>query len=234
MTWNPEDQNWELVSTEMHHKGFALVRSVLTDAECEGLKAEYDKVEAYRKTVVMERYRFGVGEYKYFDYPLPGIVGELRTSVYPKLAPIAETWFSALRLQGVFPPTHAGFLEQCRRRGQQKAAPLILKYGKGGFNTLHQDLYGEVYFPMQAVLFLSRPGTDYTGGEFVMIRQVPRAQSRAIVLKPGKGDMLIFTTQFKPGKGIRGYYRIGMKHGVSEVMSGERFTLGIIFHDAVS
>jgi hypothetical protein len=233
MIRNLEDIDWELVSARMQLNGFAVVPGVLADEECEALKAGYD-TGAYRKTVVMERYRFGAGEYKYFDYPLPDIVAELRASVYPRLAPVAKAWFSALNLQGAFPPTHAGFLEECRRHGQQQPAPLILKYGKGGFNTLHQDLYGEVYFPMQAVLFLSRPGTDYTGGEFVMTRQVPRAQSQAIVLTPGKGDMLIFTTRFKPAKGTRGYYRTGMKHGVSEVLRGERFTLGIIFHDAVS
>ncbi|WP_225975192.1 2OG-Fe(II) oxygenase [Anseongella ginsenosidimutans] len=147
---------------------------------------------------------------------------------------MANEWMEALNIDRRFPPVHAEFLEECHHKGQLKPTPLILKYGKGGFNTLHQDLYGEVYFPFQLVLFLDEYGKDYSGGEFVMTEQVPRAQSKAIVLKPGKGDMLVFTTNFRPVKGSRGYYRAAMKHGVSEVLSGERHTLGIIFHDALS
>ena len=178
--------------------------------------------------------RFGLGEYKYFNYPLPDIIQQIRTNVYPYLAPIANAWFKALNIDTQFPLAHAELLQKCHDNGQQKATILILKYGKGGFNTLHQDLYGDIYFPIQAVLFLNEPDKDFTGGEFVLTQQIPRAQSKVIVLKPKKGDMLIFTTNFKPEKGIKGYYRVNMKHGVSGVTSGERYTLGIIFHDAIS
>jgi hypothetical protein len=181
----------------------------------------------------MERYRFGLGEYKYFDYPLPYLIQEIRTSIYSKLAPITNAWMKALNIETIFPKTHQELLKQCHDNDQLKATVLILKYGKGGFNTLHQDLYGDVYFPIQIVLFLSEPDEDYTGGEFVLTQQTPRAQSKAVVLKPKKGDVLVFTTNFRPVKGTKGYYRVNMKHGVSEVHSGERCTLGIIFHDAL-
>ena len=229
-----EDTDWNLVTGEMHEKGFAIIPQVLTGKECETLKAEYNNTDAYRKTVVMERYRFGLGEYKYFNYPLPDNIQQIRTSIYPHLAPIANAWFKALNIDREFPSQHAELLKQCRENNQQKATVLILKYGKGGHNTLHQDLYGDIYFPIQIVLFLSEADKDFTGGEFVLTQQIPRAQSKAIVLKPKKGDMLIFTTNFRPVKGTKRYYRVNMKHGVSEVHSGERYTLGIIFHDALS
>jgi hypothetical protein len=182
----------------------------------------------------MERYRFGLGEYKYFNYPLPTIIQTLRETIYPKLSPIANLWMKVLNIDKLFPETFEELQSLCHQNNQRKPTPLILKYGKGGFNTLHQDLYGEVYFPIQTVLFLNEPDEDYTGGEFVLTQQTPRAQSKAIVLKPKKGDMLVFTTNFRPIKGARGYYRVNMKHGVSEVISGERHTLGIIFHEATS
>lgn len=227
-------QNWEAVTESMHENGFAIIPNLLDNEECENLKMNYSNLNLYRKTVVMERYRFGIGEYKYFNYPLPDLIQNLRTSVYPNLAPIANTWMKALNINTVFPKTHAELLEQCHQNDQLKATVLILKYGKSGFNTLHQDLYGDVYFPIQTVLFLNQPDEDFTGGEFVLTQQTPRAQSKAIVLKPKKGDMLIFTTNFRPIKGTKGYYRVNMKHGVSEIHSGERHTLGIIFHDALS
>lgn len=226
--------DWALVANEMHEKGFALIPNILTDEECGELIQNYDNPNAYRKTVVMARYRFGLGEYKYFNYPLPALIQQIRTEIYPQLVPVANLWFKVLNIDKQFPSTHRELLQQCHENNQQKATPLILKYGKGGHNTLHQDLYGDIYFPMQAVLFLSGPDKDFTGGEFVLTQQMPRAQSKAIVLKPKKGDLLIFTTSFKPEKGTKGYYRVNMKHGVSEVHSGERYTLGIIFHDAVS
>jgi hypothetical protein len=229
-----EDTDWQSITEAMHQNGYATIPGLLPDKDCEALKADYDHPTAYRKTVVMERYRFGSGEYKYFDYPLPDIIQAVRTSMYPKLAPIANTWFRALNIDKQFPLEHTALLQQCHENGQEKATVLILKYGKGGFNTLHQDLYGDVYFPIQIVLFLNEPDKDFTGGEFVLTQQIPRAQSKAIVLKPKKGDALIFTTNFKPEKGSKGYYRVNMKHGVSEVRSGERHTLGIIFHDAMS
>lgn len=234
ITQKIEDAAWGSITEEMHQNGYAILSGLLTEEQCEALKAEYDNPKLYRKTVVMARHRFGLGEYKYFSYPLPGLIQSIRTSIYPHLAPIANAWFSALNIGIQFPLEHSELLRQCRESGQQKATVLILKYGKGGFNTLHQDLYGEVYFPIQIVLFLNEPDSDFTGGEFVLTQQIPRAQSKAIVLKPRKGDVLIFTTNFKPEKGANGYYRVNMKHGVSEVRSGSRHTLGIIFHDAVS
>jgi hypothetical protein len=226
--------NWQSIAGEMHNKGFAVIPNFLTTGQCEELKENYDSPNRYRKTVVMERYRFGLGEYKYFNYPLPDLIQTIRENVYPKLAPVANAWMNMLNIDKHFPETFKELQALCHANNQLKATVLILKYGKGGYNTLHQDLYGDVYFPLQAVLFLNEPDEDFTGGEFVLTQQTPRAQSKAIVLKPKKGDMLIFTTNFRPVKGIKGYYRVNMKHGVSEVYSGERHTLGIIFHDALS
>lgn len=229
-----QEIDWDLVTDRMHEKGFAIIPGLLSDEQCEMLKGGYNNPTAYRKTVIMERYRFGLGEYKYYNYPLPDIIQQIRTGIYPHLAPIANAWFEALNINTEFPPAHRELLQQCQLNNQEKATVLILKYGKGGHNTLHQDLYGDIYFPMQIVVFLSEPERDYTGGEFVLTEQIPRAQSKAIVLKPKKGDILIFTTNFRPVKGTKGYYRVNMKHGVSEIHEGERYTLGIIFHDALS
>ncbi|UHO39929.1 2OG-Fe(II) oxygenase [Chryseobacterium capnotolerans] len=227
-----ENTDWLAITESMHQNGYAILPSLLLDNECDQLISDYDQPEFYRKTVIMARHRFGLGEYKYFNYPLPEILQTLRTHIYPHLAVIANTWFKALNIETSFPLEHENFLQQCHCNNQQKATALILKYGKGGFNTLHQDLYGDIYFPIQIVLMLSEPEQDFTGGEFVLTQQVPRAQSKAIVLKPQKGDLLIFTTHFKPEKGVKGYYRVNMKHGVSEVKTGKRYALGIIFHDA--
>lgn len=225
--------NWNTVTQDMHEKDYALATRVLPPEYCDEFIVNYDNFN-YRKIVVMERHRFGLGEYKYFDYPLPDFVQAAREEIYPKLAPIANTWAEQLNMDVKFPVTLAEMQEHCRENGQTKPTPLILKYGKGGYNTLHQDLYGEIYFPMQLAFFLNEPDADYTGGEFVLTEQVPRAQSKAIVLKPQKGDMVIFTTNFRPVKGSRGYYRAAMRHGVSEVHSGERHTFGVIFHNAAS
>ncbi|MBP2615301.1 2OG-Fe(II) oxygenase [Chryseobacterium jejuense] len=227
-----ENTDWQSITESMHKNGYAIIPNLLLNEECDKLSIDYDQPERYRKTVVMARHRFGLGEYKYFNYPLPELLQTLRTHIYSHLAPIANTWFKALNINTSFPLEHQIFLQQCHANNQQKATVLILKYGEGGFNTLHQDLYGELYFPIQIVLMLSEPEHDFTGGEFVLTQQVPRAQSKAIVLKPKKGDVLIFTTNFKPEKGTKGYYRINMKHGVSEVKTGKRYALGIIFHDA--
>lgn len=228
------DINWQVISESMNEKGFAIIPKLLSDKQCEELINNYNTESLYRKTVVMKRYRFGLGEYKYFNYPLPKIIQTIREHTYPKLVLIANLWMKVLKIDKYFPETFEELLTLCHQNNQLKPTPLILKYGKGGFNTLHQDLYGDVYFPIQTVLFLNEPDKDYTGGEFVLTQQTPRAQSKVVVLKPRKGDMLIFTTNFRPVKGIRGYYRVNMKHGVSEVKSGERHTLGIIFHEAVS
>jgi len=214
--------DWQRIEGDMHEKGYAVVPQVLPNKICDGFIADYDKPDIYRKTVVMERHRFGLGEYKYFDYPLPTLVQTVREDVYPHLAPIANDWMRSLRMDTRFPSTLGELRELCHQNGQLKPTPLMLKYGEGGFNTLHQDLYGDVYFPMQCAFFLNEPEIDYTGGEFVLTEQIPRAQSKAIVLKPRKGDMIIFTTNFRPVKGSNGYYRLIVRHGVSEVLSDER------------
>jgi hypothetical protein len=222
------------IATALHEKGFAIVKNVLSKEACETLIRDYNADDTYRKTITMERYRFGLGEYKYFQYPLPELITNLREKVYAELAPVANQWMEVLKIDTRYPDTHPELRDICAAAGQEKPTILILKYGKGGFNTLHQDLYGDIYFPMQAVLFLNQPEEDYTGGEFVLTEQIPRAQSKANVLKPERGDMLIFTTNFRPVKGSKGYYRVNMKHGVSPLHSGQRHTLGIIFHDARS
>ncbi|WP_099369781.1 2OG-Fe(II) oxygenase [Sphingobacterium sp. 1.A.5] len=229
-----EELDWHSITEDMHRSGYAVIEHLITEEECKQLIELYDQKDIYRKTVVMARYRFGLGEYKYFNYPLPLLIHEIRTEVYRHLSPIANTWFRALKIDKMFPMEHSELLKQCHDNDQLKATPLILRYTEGGFNTLHQDLYGDVFFPIQMVLFLNDPDEDYSGGEFVLTQQIPRAQSKAIVLGHKRGDALIFTTSFKPEKGTKGYYRVNMKHGVSEVKSGIRHTLGIIFHDALS
>ena len=225
---------WGDISREMHRAGYYLARGFLDFEICDSLIAGYEDPGAYRKTVAMERYRFGMGEYKYFKYPLPETIKSIRRELYPGLSVIANEWMKRLDTGCGFPGSQEGLLSQCKEQQQMQQTPLILRYGKGCFNTLHQDLYGEVYFPIQLALFLNEPGTEYEGGEFVMTQQTPRAQAKAIVLSPGKGDMLLFTTNFRPVKGRKGYHRATMKHGVSEIHRGERHTLGIIFHDAIS
>ena len=175
-----------------------------------------------------------MGEYKYFNYPLPEVIQTIREEMYLHIAPIANNWMKMLQIEKHFPGSFADLQTLCHNNDQTRPTVLILKYGKGGHNTLHQDLYGDIYFPMQLVLFLNEPGLDYTGGEFVLLQQTPRAQSKVIVLQPKKGDMLLFTTRFRPAKGSKGFYRVNIKHGVSELHRGERHTLGIIFHDALS
>ena len=224
--------DWNAITEELHAKGYCKVPKVLSSEQCEELIQSYEQPNLFRKTVVMERHRFGKGEYKYLDYPLPKIIQDLRVSLYPGLRNIANSWMKALKIEVEYPKSHAELQQQCAENNQNKPTPLLLKYGEGGFNTLHQDLYGDVYFPIQAVFCLTEPGKDYTGGEFVLTQQVPRAQSKAIVLNPNKGDMVLFATNFRPIKGSRGYYRANMRHGVSEVKQGNRWTMGVIFHDA--
>ena len=234
ITQNLEAIPWKAVQQDLYENGFTVVENVLDDGQCESLIAGFNRPEQYRKTVEMERYRFGKGTYKYFKYPLPPVIAQLRELVYPKLVPVANQWMLDLKKGIAFPKTLSSLQQKCRENGQLLATPLILRYPKGGYNTLHQDLYGEVYFPIQMVLFLNERDRDYSGGEFVMTQQVPRAQSKAIVLHPPKGAMALFTTNHRPIKGKNGYYKVNMKHGVSEVHSGERYTLGIIFHDATT
>lgn len=227
-------QDWHSITATLSENGFVTVKQVLTPAECQALINDYNASDTYRKTISMERYRFGAGEYKYYSYPLPPVITSLRETVYPYIAPVANKWMEVLDIDTRFPLTHGAMKQRCQEHQQTKPTVLILKYAAGGFNTLHQDLYGEVYFPMQMVFMLNEPGDDYTGGEFVITEQIPRAQSKANVLTPGRGDMVIFTTNFRPVKGSRGYYRVNMKHGVSPLHSGQRHSLGIIFHDALT
>lgn len=224
--------NWSAVTDSLHSKGYAHIPQVLAPQECREMIAAYHDDALYRKTIIMENHGYGRGEYKYFNYPLPPTVQLLRELVYPQIAPVANKWMEVLGINKQFPGTLAELTTLCHEHNQQRPTPLILKYTEGGYNALHQDLYGEVFFPMQMVICLSQPDQDFEGGEFVLVEQRPRMQSKPIVLKPQQGDMLIFTTNFRPVQGSRGYYRLNMRHGVSEVTSGERYTLGVIFHDA--
>lgn len=225
--------NWSAHEQQLFTQGYTVISGLLSDEECESIISDYG-APGFRKVVNMARHRFGLGEYKYFQYPLPEIIQTIRDGFYPRLANVANAWNRGLNIDHVFPASHDALLKECRVAGQLLPTPLILKYGPGGYNTLHQDLYGEVYFPMQAVFLLSNPDSDFSGGEIVLVEQVPRAQSRAIVLKLGKGDALVFTTRFRPERGSKGYYRVQVKHGVSNVHSGIRYSMGVIFHDAVS
>jgi len=227
-----DNLNWDNAADDMNNTGYAILPGVLTADECAAFISQYNDESLYRKKVIMERHQYGKGEYKYFSYPLPQLIQQLRETVYPKLVPIVNGWMQVLNIPNRFPATLDEQLVLCHANNQLKPTPLILKYAKGGFNALHQDLYGDIFFPVQMVIFLNEPGEDYEGGEFVLIEQKPRAQSRAIVLSPHKGDVLVFTTNFRPVSGTRGYHRVNMKHGVSEITEGKRHTLGIIFHDA--
>lgn len=223
---------WQKIYADLNENGFATIPSVLTRQECEKLAGLYPHSSLYRNVINMQRYRFGLGEYKYFNYPLPEPVQQLREGFYQPLSKIANEWMQNLSQDKSFPETHSELLATCHAHKQERPTPLILRYEAGGYNTLHQDLYGEVYFPFQVVLVLTQKGRDHEGGEFVLVEQIPRAQSKAKVISPDQGDAVIFTTNFRPVKGTRGYYRANMKHGVSDVKVGERFALGIIFHDA--
>jgi hypothetical protein len=212
--------------------GFAVVRGLLDAGECTALRASYERDTLFRSRVVMERHRFGRGEYRYFAYPLPPLVERLRRELYDVLAPLANEWMERLGSAERFPLDLAQLLALCGQHEQTRPTPLLLKYGPGDFNCLHQDLYGEIAFPLQATVFLNAPEIDYTGGEFVLTEQRPRAQTRVEVLAPQRGDALIFPNRYRPVAGTRGSYRAAVRHGVSTVRSGERYTLGLIFHDA--
>lgn len=224
--------DWSVLEPSLWAFGYAKTPPVLTPEECRELVALYQDDSRFRSRVNMERYRFGLGEYKYFANPLPPIVQDLRVSFYPPLAVIANRWMEALGAPERFPVTLAQFLARCHAEGQTRPTPLLLRYEEGGYNCLHQDLYGEVVFPLQLTCFLSQPGKEYTGGEFLLVEQQPRAQSRGEAMLPQQGEILVFTTRSRPAKGKRGYYRAQMRHGVSRITSGSRYTLGIIFHDA--
>jgi hypothetical protein len=204
----------------------------LNGDECGQLSALYSEDTRFRSRIEMERFRFGVGEYKYFGAPLPPLIQVLRERLYEHLAPVASRWAAALGRSGDFPPRLDGFLGRCHRAGQRRPTPLLLSYSSGGYNCLHQDVYGELTFPLQVVFLLSKPQTDFTGGELLLIEQRPRAQSRGHAVTLGQGDGVVFATRERPVSGSRGAYRVNMRHGVSTVTSGTRMTLGIIFHDA--
>jgi hypothetical protein len=223
--------DWNAITECLWCDGYAVTPSVLRPEECTELVETYDRGSLFRSQVVMARFGFGRGEYKYLKYPLPSLVQDLREGFYPNLAPMANRW--AAEIGGkVFPEKHADFLKVCRTAGQDKPTPLILKYEVGDFNCLHQDLYGAVAFPFQLTFFLSRLGTDYSGGEFVLVEQRPRMQSRVMVIAAQQGQAVIFPTRYRAVRGSRGFYKANLKHGVSPLRSGTRFTLGIIFHDA--
>ncbi len=224
--------DWRRIAADLDEYGCALVRSVLSPEECAQLAASYARLELFRSRVVMQRYGFGKGEYQYFRYPLPGLVAELRSALYPPLAAIANRWYAAMGLEPRFPASHADFIARCHAAGQTRPTPLLLQYGAGDFNCLHQDLYGEHVFPLQAAFLLSQPGQDFEGGEFVLTEQRPRMQSRVEVVPLQQGDCVIFPVFHRPVPGARGTYRVNMRHGVSRLRGGHRHTLGIIFHDA--
>jgi hypothetical protein len=224
--------DWPRLATELDAHGCAVIHAVLSPQECGALAATYAADEPFRSRIVMARHGFGRGEYKYFAYPLPDVVASLRGALYPPLARIANRWNAALGIAVRYPDAHAAFLERCHSAGQTRPTPLLLHYGAGDYNCLHQDLYGEHVFPLQATFLLSVPGQDFTGGEFVLTEQRPRMQSRAEVVPLGQGDGVIFPVHQRPVQGTRGMYRVNLRHGVSRVRSGQRQTLGIIFHDA--
>ena len=224
--------DWAAAGAALDAEGAAVLTGLLTPSECEAAAALYDQPARFRSRVVMARHGFGRGEYQYFAYPLPPAIAALRAAFYPHLAPIANRWQAAMGLRARFPSGHEEFLARCHAAGQQRPTPLLLRYGEGDFNCLHQDLYGEHVFPLQVVVVLSEPGRDFEGGEFVMTEQRPRMQSRPMVLPLRQGDAAVFAVQHRPVQGTRGVYRVNLRHGVSRVRSGRRHTLGLIFHDA--
>jgi hypothetical protein len=224
--------DWDALREAIDDRGYATTPALLTAGECQELIALYDRREVYRNRVVMERFGYGLGEYKYFAAPLPPLVAALRTAFYERLAPIASDWMRALRLGEGFPAALDDFLEICRREGQGKPTPLMLRYDTGGYNCMHQDLYGEVFFPIQMTLVLSRREADFDGGEFLLTEQRPRAQSRGEAITLDRGEAIIFATRWRPMRGARGHYRVNVRHGISRLKAGRRFSLGLIFHDA--
>ena len=224
--------DWQATEAALDEHGWAPLAEALTTGECDLLASLYTREEHFRSRVVMARHGFGRGEYKYFRYPLPALVAELRASLYVRLVAIANRWNERLALDERFPDDHGAFIERCHSAGQQRPTPLLLQYGPEDYNCLHQDLYGEHAFPLQAVFLLSSPGDDFSGGEFVLTEQRPRMQSRAEVVPLAKGDGALFAVNQRPKRGTRGFYRVTMRHGAGRIRSGRRCTLGVIFHDA--
>jgi uncharacterized protein len=224
--------DWTSIAEHLDAHGWAALPKLLTAAEATGLAALYDDDRRFRSRVVMARHGFGRGEYKYFAYPLPDMVADLRTALYQRLASIANGWNEAMRVEVRYPAAHAEFIRRCHAAGQTRPTPLLLQYGPDDFNALHQDVYGDHLFPVQAMVLLSQPGDDFTGGEFVLTEQRPRMQSRAEVVPLARGDGALWAVRERPVRGTRGTYRVNMRHGVSRIRSGRRHTLGVIFHDA--
>jgi len=225
-------ERWARIATDLEARGCAVVPGLLSRAECRAHAALYGEPAHFRSRVVMARHGYGRGEYRYFAYPLPPLIAELREGLYPPLARIANQWQAAMKIETRFPATHAEFLARCHDAGQRRPTPLLLQYETGDYNCLHQDLYGEHVFPLQLAVLLSQPGEDFGGGEFVLTEQRPRMQSRVEVVPLAQGDAVIFAVHQRPVSGSRGPYRVNMRHGVSRLTHGRRHTLGIIFHDA--
>jgi hypothetical protein len=224
--------DWTAIADELEATGCAVIGPLLTAAQCRALASRYPDDALFRSRVIMARHGFGRGEYKYFAYPLPDPVAGLRVALYPHLADIANRWNAAMGIAVHYPQDHQAYLERCHRAGQSKPTPLLLQYAAGDYNCLHQDLYGEHVFPLQATVLLSRPGADFSGGEFVLTEQRPRMQSRAEVVPLAQGQAVVFPVHHRPVQGTRGVYRVNMRHGVSRIREGHRHTLGVIFHDA--
>jgi hypothetical protein len=227
-----EAMDWQMVGADLDAQGWAVLPGLLEAEDCPAAAALWEEEARFRSRVVMARHGFGEGEYRYLAYPLPEPVAALRTALYPRLAPIANRWNERLGIETRFPASHDEFLARCHAAGQTRPTPLILRYGPGGWNALHQDLYGEHVFPLQAAILLSRPGEDFEGGEFLLTEQRPRMQSRGTVVPLSQGDAVIFAVRHRPVRGTRGWYRTNMRHGVSTIRAGCRTTLGLIFHDA--
>jgi hypothetical protein len=223
---------WSRIEAQLESLGYATTGPLLTSEECRRITSLYDDPERFRRRIVMQRHAYGEGEYQYFGYPLPEIVAGLRVAAYPKLAPIANRWQVQLGRPAAYPLELEAFLTRCHEAGQTRPTPLLLKYAPGDYNRLHQDLYGALHFPLQMAILLSAPGSDFEGGEFVLTEQRPRTQSRVEVVPLEQGEAVIFAVNFRPGRGARGHYRLAMRHGVSRLRAGSRYTLGIIFHDA--
>jgi hypothetical protein len=224
--------DWQAIADELNAHGYAIVPGMLTAEECVAMAAQYRQPSLFRSRVVMSQHGFGSGEYQYFRYPLPSMISALRQSLYGPLAAIANHWHEVMDMEPRFPADHADFLARCHAAGQTRPTPLLLQYAPGDYNCLHQDLYGEHVFPLQAAVLLSQPGKDFEGGEFVLTEQRPRMQSRVEVVPLKRGDMVIFPVNHRPAQGARGVYRVAMRHGVSRLRAGSRHTLGLIFHDA--
>jgi hypothetical protein len=227
-----EAQDWPALEAQLDAHGCAPMRGLLSVEEAGRIAAFYDDDGRFRSRVVMARHGFGRGEYKYFAYPLPDLIVELREALYPRLQPVANRWNESMGIDQRFPDGHQDFLARCHAAGQTRPTPLLLQYGEGDYNCLHQDLYGEHVFPLQVAFLLSEPGLDFTGGEFVLTEQRPRMQSRPEVVPLERGDAVIFAVRHRPVRGARGFYRVNLRHGVSRIRSGHRHTLGVIFHDA--